>query len=60
MADCLLYNKALELEPNSLEAWGGKGMLFWSAYRYQEAIECFEKFIELQPSISFYYWIFEI
>ncbi|MBQ8147184.1 MAG: tetratricopeptide repeat protein [Lachnospiraceae bacterium] len=41
------YNKALELEPNNLFAYNNIGYVYRVQGKYQEAIECFRKAIEL-------------
>ncbi|MDR0976481.1 MAG: tetratricopeptide repeat protein [Prevotellaceae bacterium] len=43
------YDKALELEPDNVEAWNDKGLLLYFTKRHDEAITCFDKAIELEP-----------
>jgi len=43
-------SKALSLNPDYLPAWGMKGNALRGLGRYDEAIQCFEKSLELHPS----------
>ncbi len=43
-------SKALKLNPDYLPAWGMKGNALLGLGRYDEAIQCFDKSLELHPS----------
>jgi tetratricopeptide (TPR) repeat protein len=43
-------SKALKLNPGYLPAWGMKGNALLGLGRYDEAIQCFDKSLELHPS----------
>jgi tetratricopeptide (TPR) repeat protein len=45
-------DKALEINPQDVDAWGNRGISYAKLYRYNEAIECFAKIIEINPSNS--------
>lgn len=51
------YNKAIEIDPNNIEAWIGKGNVLdnyevekGSFDRYEETLKCFKKVIEIDPN----------
>ena len=46
------FDRALEMEPNDLAAWVGKGNLMAASDRFDEALFCFDKAIELNPNIG--------
>jgi tetratricopeptide (TPR) repeat protein len=48
-------SKALRLNPDYLPAWGMKGNMLFGLERYGEAINCFEKSLELHPSASIWH-----
>ena len=45
----LLFEKALQLDPNDHNTWNQKGVALRSMGRYDEAVECFNKSLELEP-----------
>jgi len=42
------FNKALELDPNYVDAWYGKGMALFDSGKYEECITSYEKALELE------------
>ncbi|HEY9736607.1 MAG TPA: substrate-binding domain-containing protein, partial [Trichocoleus sp.] len=44
------FNRALEMDPNSVEAWTGKGRLLASTGQLDEALFCFDKALELDAT----------
>ena len=40
------YDKALEREPNNVEAWTNKGSVLGNMGKYNEAIECYDRALE--------------
>ncbi|HEY9764062.1 MAG TPA: substrate-binding domain-containing protein [Trichocoleus sp.] len=44
------FNRALEMDADSVEAWVGKGRLLSSMGRADEALFCFDKALELDPT----------
>lgn len=44
------YDKAIDLDPQLLEAWNNKGVTLSSMGRHLEALPCFDKAIELDPT----------
>lgn len=44
------YTKALEIDPTYAEAWMRKGILLNLLKRYEEAISCYDKALEIHPS----------
>ncbi|MCL4854957.1 MAG: tetratricopeptide repeat protein, partial [Bryobacteraceae bacterium] len=48
-------SKALKLNPTYMAAWGMKGNALLELARYEEAIECFDKCIEVSPSGTTWY-----
>jgi tetratricopeptide (TPR) repeat protein/S1-C subfamily serine protease len=54
----IAFNRAIALQPNSLDAYYGKGLVLWDNRDYAAAIVAFDKAIALVPSGSqskFYY-----
>ena len=47
-----LSDKAIELNPNTAEAWFGKAESLYSEERYEEALEAYEKAIVLNPNYA--------
>jgi tetratricopeptide (TPR) repeat protein len=47
--------KALELDPTYIPGWGLKASALCELNRFEEAIACFDKLIELQPSAFVWY-----
>ena len=47
-----LSDKAIELIPNTAEAWYGKAESLYSEERYEEALEAYEKAIGLNPNYA--------
>ena len=47
-----IFNKAIEMVPQSVYAWIGKGKALNNQDKYDEAIEAFDKAIEIRPSID--------
>jgi tetratricopeptide (TPR) repeat protein len=45
-----LFDRALEADPESVEAWIGKGRTLKGLGRAAEALECFERALEIHPS----------
>lgn len=45
----MFFEKALELDPNDHRIWNHKGITLRSMGRYNEAIDCFNKSLELVP-----------
>jgi len=43
------YNKALEINPSYEKAWYARGWALYDAGKYTEAVECFDKTLELNP-----------
>ena len=46
------YDKAIELNPNSEQAWSNKGRTLGILGRHEEAIPCYDKAIELNPNYA--------
>ncbi len=44
------YDKALELEPNSIEMWNNKGKALANLGRFEDAISCFNKSLAINSS----------
>ena len=49
------FDKALEIDPNYVEAWHNKAIELMKLERYDEAIECYDKLIELNPKDTGYW-----
>mgnify|MGYP001615432157 CR=1 FL=1 len=48
--DALSYfEQALALDQNNADLWNDKGVALRSLGRYQEALECFNKSLEIEP-----------
>lgn len=45
-------DKAISLEPTNAQYWGVKGSIFFAAYRFEEAIECFDRALAIDPFIK--------
>ena len=43
------FDQALELEPNNPDIWNMKGVALRSLGRYDEASECYNRSLELDP-----------
>lgn len=43
------FSKVLEIKPDYVEAWHGRGVVLDQLGRYQEAIESYDKTLELEP-----------
>lgn len=43
------YTKCLELNPKDAEAWDSKGAALYALKRYEEAINCFDRALEIAP-----------
>ncbi|MCX9010347.1 MAG: tetratricopeptide repeat protein [Candidatus Methanoperedens sp.] len=43
------YDKAIEINPGSMEAWNNKGLALARTGRLAEAIQCYDKALELNP-----------
>jgi tetratricopeptide (TPR) repeat protein len=48
-------SKALKLDPTYVPAWGLKGNALFGLGRYEEAMECFDKSLEVHPSALMWY-----
>ncbi|AEF95692.1 tetratricopeptide repeat protein [Methanotorris igneus] len=46
------YDKALEIEPDFVEAWNNKGLALYELGRYSEAIKCYDKALEIDPNFA--------
>ncbi|MDV6028653.1 MAG: tetratricopeptide repeat protein [Phycisphaera sp. RhM] len=44
------YRKAIELDPESVGAWSQLGLLHHANQRYEQALECFNRSLELSPN----------
>ena len=47
-----LFEEAIGKEPQNAIAWGGKGVALVNLGKYQEAIDCFDKAIQLDPGYA--------
>jgi tetratricopeptide (TPR) repeat protein len=45
----LCYDKAIEIDPNDIEAWYNKGRALYYLERYEEAIECCDRALKINP-----------
>ena len=43
------FDKAIEINPQNLTAWNGKGLVLYKSNKYDEAITAFDKAIEINP-----------
>jgi tetratricopeptide (TPR) repeat protein len=43
------YDKALSINPDDANAWNSKGTLLGNLGRYKEAIECFDRSLDINP-----------
>lgn len=48
-------DRALEFDPNFLDAWNDRGLFFLYLKNYDQAISCFDKAIDLDPDYAFAY-----
>jgi tetratricopeptide (TPR) repeat protein len=46
----ICYDKVLELDPNSVDAWKNRGVVLGNLERHDEALASFQKVLELDPS----------
>jgi tetratricopeptide (TPR) repeat protein len=46
------FVKAVELNPQYVEAWAGKGWAFYGGGRYSEAVRAYDKATELNPTYA--------
>ena len=44
------FDKAIELDPNYVDAWYNKGVVLDNLGEHEEAIECYDKALELDPN----------
>lgn len=44
------YDRALEINPESSDAWNNKGVALYNLDRIDEALECYNKALEINPS----------
>jgi tetratricopeptide (TPR) repeat protein len=49
------YSKALELNPNHVPAWGLKGSALLNLKRYEEAVRCFDRVLEIRVDADAWY-----
>jgi len=47
------YDKALALAPDMAQAWNGRANVFHKLNRFAEAVECYEKLLEVAPDFNF-------
>lgn len=54
------YDKAISKDPNSAEAWNGKGLALQNMSKYYESIPCFDKAVQINPSYkeALYNWAY--
>ena len=45
------FDKAIELNPQFVEAWNNKGAALWSLGRFEEALEAFDEAIEIDSQV---------
>lgn len=50
------YNKAIEMNPNSAEAYSKRGIVYGRLKEYEKAMEDYNKAIELEPNFSSAYF----
>jgi tetratricopeptide (TPR) repeat protein len=46
------YDKALEINPGSMEAWNNKGLALARTGRLAEAVQCYDRALEIDPGDS--------
>lgn len=46
------FNKALEIEPDNLQAWNSKGNALYSSSKYEESIKCYDKILGKDPNTT--------
>jgi tetratricopeptide (TPR) repeat protein len=46
------FDKAIEINPQYVEAWAGKGWSLYGSSRYKEALKAYNKAIELNPNYA--------
>jgi tetratricopeptide (TPR) repeat protein len=46
------YDRALEIEPDNVEAWTNKGVVFGNMGKYNEAIDCYDRSLEIEPKYA--------
>lgn len=46
------FDKALEIDPEYIDAWGNKGASLVSLKKYDEAAECYDKSLEIDANFS--------
>jgi len=46
------FDKAIEIEPNNILTWGGRGATLGILGRYNEALESYDKVIEIDPNMA--------
>ncbi len=44
------YDRALEENPENVEAWNNKGFLLFTLGLYEEALKCYDRALEIDPS----------
>ena len=44
------YDKALEIDPNNVNAWNNKGDALFDLGRYEESLVCYDKALEIDPN----------
>jgi len=50
------FNKAIELDPNNVDAYGNRGITYRHLKQYERAIEDYTKVIELDPNSAIAYY----
>src|SRR3990170_3886782 len=50
------FNKALELDPNSVKAYDGRGIAYYYQGNFDQAITDYSKVIELDPKYAWGYY----
>ncbi len=46
------FDKVIEINPRSAEAWDSKGIALYELGRHQEALTCFDKALEINPRLA--------
>ncbi len=61
------YNEAeeylkyvVEQDPNNAVAWQYLGSVYYSVERYQDAVECFQRYVDLSGDVEFSKWLEEL